>query len=283
MSSLHENFSTIRSELLEGPKSISDVADKADINWRTAKKYLEILQEYGTVEERRENNTRTFYIKDTDNYFNLPINEQDDRFLTALYAYVRDYCRDNGIEPSETQVQKTVWKASSSFDRSLPIGWYKYGPMCVKRYTGDETTDVLPDHVTETVERIADEYCSTDPITLERRIYEEENDELYQVKHQLFSLQGLERAELNELLMDFIQAVPQQCTEVATDFSRLALRNSWTDEVRECFENVWDYVAVVVYRETLKEYYGSMVQVYLDEPIRERKREAQATINNLIG
>lgn len=275
--SLQDTFSQIRDALLDGPKSINELAEVTDINWRTAKKYLEILAQYGSVEERKVKNTRTFYIKDPDNYFDLPIPQDDATFLASLYAYITEYCNEQlDMEPSETHIYKVTWKVAHDLQLDLPVGWYRYGPMSAKPYDGDELFDRLPESVKTKAEEVAADYCTLSPIELKDKVYEEENNALYLAKERLLPEPG----ELEDDLMTFIQEVPEECTDVATDFARLALREGWTDEVRECFELVWNYVATVCFGESLQEYYED-VSVYLEDKIEDRKREAQTTIKSL--
>ena len=67
----------IKIALRDEPLSISEISEKVSINWRTAENNLRILESLGLVFERNIKNRRTFFYKEKNNYFDLPVKNED--------------------------------------------------------------------------------------------------------------------------------------------------------------------------------------------------------------
>jgi len=129
--------------LKESPLSISQAANELDINWRTAKDYLEILKKLGLLFEKNIKNQRVFFYRDETNYFHLPIKKEHEDLISTLYYLTKFYMdKIHGTNPTRLKANKILWKINKELKYNLPIGWYSYGPCCVKIYGNDEDNKV---------------------------------------------------------------------------------------------------------------------------------------------
>ena len=71
-----ETLSQINELLKEHPMSISDVVEKAGINWRTAREKLETLKSLGIAKEISVKNKRVYFLIDNNNYFGIPVKKE---------------------------------------------------------------------------------------------------------------------------------------------------------------------------------------------------------------
>jgi len=276
-----DTITSIKKALSDGPMSISEIADKLKINWRTAEHYLRTLKELELVEEYEEKNSRVFFYKDKNNYFSLTIKNKDKKIIDSIYYNIKKYCLEQfNKEPTKTQAYKIIWNVNRKLNLNLPIGWYKYGPCCVQIYAGNETKDTDLDNKTITlIKESISEYAALDNITLQKKIYKDEKIDLYLIKEKL--LETIDIKELNFILMDFIKNAPDETRDTVTDFARATLMLDW-EKTRNYFEFVWQYITLVIFRDSLKFYYGENINKYLDEKIESNKKEAQTYIFNLV-
>jgi len=269
---------SIKKVLSEGePLSISQVARKAKIDWRTANHYLIILEKIDLVKSYKFKNTVTYFYKDPDNYFKLPIKEKHQKIISTIYAYIKEFCEKKfQKEPTKTQVYKVIWKVNKELKLNLPIGWYRYGPICMQVYQGKERKEkTLEKKEVILIKNITEEYCFLDNIKLQRKIYEEAKEAAYILKEKI-----LEEENVDVLLMDLVKEVPEETREIVTDFIRTTLLLKW-GKTRSYFSELWKYVTLVRLKESLREYYDN-VNRYLDEQISSTKKEIQLEIYSLV-
>ena len=277
-----EIFNSIKKVLSEGkPLSISQIAEKADIDWRTAEHYLSILKNLDLVDEFKFKNTRTFYYKDPDNYFKFPIKEKDQKLISTIYHHITDFCKNKfKKEPTKTQVYKVIWKINKELNLNLPIGWYRYGPICIQVYQGDEKKErKLENKEISLIKETTENYCKIDNIELQRKIYQEAEEQVYIIKEKLSEIENKE--ELNIILMDLVRTVPEETIEVTTDFVRTTLSLGW-NITRNYFNEFWKYVTLVRLKASMKFYYNDNVELYLNNQIESAKKEIQVIMNDLI-
>lgn len=275
---------SIKTFLMERPLSISEISEKSNINWRTAENYLEMLRKLGLVEEKEIKNTRTFFYRDKDHYFDLPIKNEDTKLISSIYSRIKETClKLYGKEPTKTQAYKIIWKLNNDLNLGLPVGWYRYGPCCVQVYEGNETKEVnLTKSQTKEIINITKEYCALDKISLQRKVYQDAKDNLYITKESLCMFDSDNKQELNLILIDLIKSVPQETIEVTTDFARATLLLKW-EKTKTIFDIFWKYITMIKFRESLRNYYQFFdLDIYMDEKISIAKREAQLEIMNLV-
>ncbi|MBI2139908.1 ArsR family transcriptional regulator [Candidatus Woesearchaeota archaeon] len=280
----NEIIGSIKKSLSNSPKSISEISKEAEINWRTAEQYLELLKKLGLVIETEIKNTRTFLLRDKDNYFDLPIKEKDQKVISAIYYQTKKFCNESyRKDPTKTQAYKIIWNVNRKLNLGLPIGWYRYGPCCVQIYRGDEQDFKLDSRISRSVKESTEEYCSMDSSSLQNKIYVDEKKDLYLAKKKLIEMADAgNKEDLNNILMDLIKFAPKETVEVVTDFARATLLLGW-EKTQECFnESVWKYVAMVIFKDSLEFYYKNGLNQYFNKRIEEVKREAQLQILNLV-
>ncbi|MBN1214552.1 MAG: helix-turn-helix transcriptional regulator [Candidatus Lokiarchaeota archaeon] len=282
MSETDEIISSIKKVLSEGkPLSISQIAEKTKIDWRTAEHYLSILKNLDLVDELKYKNTRTFYYKDPDNYFKLPVKVKHQKLISTIYYHITGFCKNKfQKEPTKTQVYKIIWKIDKLLNLKLPIGWYRYGPVCVQVFQGNEKNEAkLEKKEINLIKETTEEYCSLDNIELQRKVYQEAKEQAYIIKEKLSEIENKE--ELNIILMDLVKAVPQETMEIVTDFVRTTLLLGW-NTTRNYFDIFWKYVTLARLKESIKFYYDYNINLYLDSQIESAKKEIKTTIKSLL-
>ncbi len=283
MSEKRELLIKIQRLLSDQPLSISAIKDKLNIDWRTAKENLETLKDLGLVYERKNHKT-IFYLRDKNNYFELPTKNQDKKKISTIYYHIKQFCSKKfNKEPTKTQAYKIIWKVNKKFNLGLPIGWYMFGPICAHPYTGQEhkIKNLNSKHL-NFIKKMTEEYCILDNIELQKKVYSEENNMLYKAKERLYDLKQENKEKLNLILMDLIKYAPKETIDVTTDFARATLLLNW-EKTKTIFETFWRYITLVVFKKSLRSYYQDNINIYLTKKIEEAKKEAQLEILNLVN
>jgi Fe2+ or Zn2+ uptake regulation protein len=277
-----EIFTAIKKALLDGPKSINEISKKAKINWITAEENLKFLKELGIVGELEIKNTRTFYYKDPENYFKLPIKEKDSETISTYYYHIKKSCQDIlKKDLTKTQAYKILWVLNKKLSLNLPIGWYKYGPCCVQIFKGSEKEKKLEKKELNLIKETTLEYAKLEREELENKIYLDENKKVYLTKKELLNFCGENKDELNILLMNFVMQVPKETQETVTDFVRATMMLGF-QKTKDHFSLLWDYIAQVLFKESLKFYFGDSTSNYFDEKIAESKKEIEQIVSDLV-
>lgn len=272
---------SIKIALRDKPLSISEISEKANINWRTAENNLRILESLGLVFERNIKNTRTFFYKEKNNYFDLPVKNEDIKKINTIYYHIKKFCQKfYNQEPTKTQAYKIIWKINQKLNLNLPIGWYMYGPLCVQEFYNNEPKEInFSNSTINLIEKTTQEFCALDNFKLQKRVYGESDENLYLAKEKLISRTLTNREDLNSVLMDLIKYAPRETVEVVTDFARATLLVG-IEKTLSCFlEAVWKYVALVRWRDSLIAYYLDL-SGYIK--IDEIKKEAQLRILDIV-
>jgi len=274
-----ETTQAIIDVLKEGPKSISEIAEANDINWRTAENQLTQLEKLGVV-MKKEGHSNMFYYKDDNNYYKLYIKQKDKELISAIYSLIKEHCiKKYDKEPTKTHVYKILWKINKKLGLNLPIGWYMYGPCCVQIYTGDEPRSKLDNKTESLVKETTEEYCKFDNIELQRMIYEEEKDPLYILKEELNESKTKEQRDF--ILMELVKVVPNEAVETTTDFVRATLMLGW-EQTRAIFNNLWKYIALIRFKESLEGYYKDSINLYLNKKIESLREEVQIRVTDIV-
>ena len=269
----------IISFLQEGPNSINEIASKLKLNWKTTEENLTLLKELNRVSEEPIKNKRMFFLKDPNNYFKLPIKTEHKKIISTIYFHIKRYCKElYQKEPTKTQVYKIMWKLNI---KDLPIGWYRYGPICIQPYNGNEE-----DYQGLTIDKgliketVAD-YCSKDNIELQNQVYQEANNQLYLTKTKLLT-EELEKEELNLTLMDLMKYASKE--DVVDYFARAVMMQGFTNQLKEYFfEQLWPLITKINLKQDLKFYYQDNIKYYFDEDIQKTKEEAELKITEIIS
>ena len=278
-----EILKSVQEALREEPLSISELSKKVKINWRTSKHYLEMFLSLGLVFEKKVKNTRTFFLRDEKNYFDLPIKSKHRNKINAIYNAIKKNCLSfYGREPTKTQAYKILWKIDKEFDLGLPIGWYLYGPCCIQTYSGKEkATKKLSQKEQKMIELTTQEFCKLDNFLLQNKIYNQANAKLYQTKEKLLAEKHSNKEKINTLLIDLIKFTPPETVDVVTDFARTVLTFGY-EKNKICFDLVWKYVSRVNFKDSLRSYYGEFTDAYFNDKIQESKKEAQLQILSIV-
>ena len=170
--------------LESGTKSIHEIAKKLGVNWSTAVQNLELLSSLNKVFEKSIKNKRVFFYKDSNNYFRLPVKEEDKKLIDSIYAEIKkEWNKLIHEDPTKTQAYKTIWKVNRKLSLGLPMGWYRYGACCVEIYQNDHLGSVSP-KIQTVVKEVVKEYSNYDNFELQRPVYKEARHKLYLTKEQ---------------------------------------------------------------------------------------------------
>ncbi len=271
----------------EAPKSIHEIAKDCESNWESIRIYLESLTEAGVLLETEIANKRVFSLvqynktNKTGNYFDLPIRSEDEKLIGSLFSKIKEEWKQRtGIIPGRIQVQKTLARINKECNLNLPIGWYLYGPVCVKPYSPELSYEdsSLPAQVILCVKESVCAYSiETSATKLKLRQYNEENNMLYKTKEQLlflFSSSNFSKKyinEINEKLYDLLKFTPEIFDKTSkmliNDFVGLVLQmmNVLSDDesilvkndILQAFNEVWKLIALFNYFSDLKTYYSN--------------------------
>jgi len=279
-------LSSITTFLLDGPLSISQIATKVDIDWRTAQQYLEMMEKSDLVVKKDIKNTKTYFLKEKKNYFELPIKKSDSKKISTIYRLIKDFClKKHNQEPTKTQAYKIIWKFSKQFNLNLPIGWYKYGPCCIKPYDGNESDNYsFNKNELLFLRETTEDYCSYDNLGLQGKIYEDDKNLFYLAKEKLMRYCSDDKKELDMILMDLIKYAPDEAEDVMTDFARTVMLIGWDPKTKELFGTVWSFISTVIFKKTLEAgYYDQRdLSVYFDRSLERSKKDAQLEILTLV-
>jgi hypothetical protein len=277
---MDEVIGEIKRVLIDGPLSVNEVADKAGIYWRTADTNLKLLVKLNVVQQVSSGYANRYILKDSNNFFQLPIKEKDQKFIMSIYSVIKKICLELfNQEPTKTQAYKIIWKVNEKEKLGLPIGWYRYGPCCVQVYKGDEQGTVER-KLYLTIKNVTKEFCSCDNFELQKKIYKEENKRLYIAKEEFLKCSPRDKDQINNALMDIVKHCQKEAVEVATDFARATLLLG-IEKTRDVFDIVWKYLTMIEFRDSLKSYYKNP-EYYFDNKIASYKKEAQLLINDLV-
>jgi predicted transcriptional regulator len=264
--------------LKEGHLDIQELSNKVNLDKRTLEKHLKLLVDWGIILEKSINK-RTFYLKEENNYFKLPIKQQDQNTITTIYNKIKQFCQEIYFkEPTKTQVYKIIFLLNKKFNLNLPIGWYLYGPCCVQTYQGDEEIMApLNKEQLTFLKEATEKYCTYDNIELQKEIYKKEHNELYQAKEELISLNYTDDKQiLNPILMKLIDNSSDEATSIITDFARLTLYKGWNSKIRDCFNNVWKYMAIIEFKNSLE-----YDDIYFQKQLNSLKKDLELEMLNI--
>ncbi|MFW6450511.1 MAG: hypothetical protein ACOCZ6_05645 [Nanoarchaeota archaeon] len=273
----YEIIPLIINTLRNGSQTLTKLQSTTDINRVTLSNYIASFEKAGIIKTKKHGRERLIQLRSNpDSYFDLPVDEEDTKYISTIYAYIRQTClKLYNKEPTKTQVYKIIYELK----KPLPIGWYQYGPCPVRIYRGNEKKEKkLGKDDLSLIKKKVKEYCALSNFELQKRIYNKENNHLYQLKEKLITLDKPKKDELNILLTELIQNVPGETIKVTTDFVRAAFLLGW-DKARLIFRDyIWKFISIVVFKESLKHYYGEDIEELLGEKIKETKEEARKTL-----
>ena len=274
MAFLNEIEDKIIGELRTGPKTTRQISDNLKINWATADKYLNYLEGFGRVKSK-ETTRKLFYLKQKENYFDLPLTKEQELKIKKIYEII-----NKTKKVTKTRAQKILFQVNKELKLEIPIGWYKFGPISVMPYEEYTSTYNFNNKQISLIKETTQKYSNLDNFDLEDQIYEEENNELYKKRKEIISISFNENKEIiNLLLMDFLKLVPSEAKDLTEDFLRATLLLGWDHKTKEIFDEVWKFIAKINFRDSIKECYNYDLDVYFDL---KEKEEIQLNITNIV-
>lgn len=276
---LNNAFHKITAKLESGPKPISQIAE-SDFNWRTAEKYLVLLEDLGIVFSVDKGNKRIYYLYDNNNFFKIPIPRKKKELISDIFAKIKNFAPS----VTKTQAHKILFELNKKFNLKIPMGWYLYGPICLTQFKGNEEEyGLLNKNQFIFLKETTQKYSSIDNFELEKEVYGNTNNKLYLLKKTLQEKSF--GAEVNVEMMELIMFVPKETQELVTNYARSVMLLGWNHKTNELFNLVWKYVAIVNFKEDLKNnnYFDYDIDVYFKDKIEEKRSEASKILNDLVS
>ena len=263
----------IISKLQEGPKSINQIAHK-DLNWRTADKYLKQLEELNIVTKRKSGNSIIYYYYDKETFFNIPLNKEKKLLVEDIFAKIKKYSKNI----TKTQAHKIMFELNNKFNLNIPLAWYLYGPICLQQFKGNEKeNNKLNKNQIKYLKEVTEEYSSIDNFELENKIYKKTNNKLYLLKK---SLQNNENVNIQ--MMDLIMLSPDETKDLVTDYARTVMLLGWNFKTKELFNIVWKYIAIVNFKNEIKNYFNYDINIYFKNKIEDYEHEINKILDDLV-
>ncbi|HLC56621.1 MAG TPA: hypothetical protein VJJ23_05270 [Candidatus Nanoarchaeia archaeon] len=277
--------------LISTPKSINEVAEDCKSNWESIKQYLESLKEVGIVEETSVGNKRVFSItqwkieKRGDTYFGLPLEQKDEKLIDSLFFKIKEEWQKNtGKIPGRTQLNKTLAKINNLCNLNLPIGWYQFGALCVKRYDPliEYNYEQLSNETLICAQNVIKDY-SKEISTYDLKIkqYKEEDKKLYITKELVLllltsqELSKIHTKELTNNLYNILFYLPKiedtQSKRIINEFIATILQlfsvlpeeefQNIKIDIIESFNSLWRLIALYQYSDDLEKYYPKEILI----------------------
>jgi len=260
------------------------LSKSSKINRVTLSQYISAFEKSGVLITKKSGREKHIQLRNNpDSYFDLPIKEEDNQKVSTIYACIKETCNKlYNKEPTKTQVYKILWELNKK--RDLPIGWYQHGPCAVRIYRGNEIKfQKLDNDENKLIKQKVEEYCILSSEQLQKKVYSKENNTLYLLKEELITKEEIKKEELNIILMDLIKLTPKETIDTVSDFVRASLLLGWEKSRFLFTEYVWKYISIVVFKESLRDYYGNSIDIHLQEKIDEIKTECDEVIEDLVS
>lgn len=209
------------------PKSVLEIAKRANVSWQAAKRALETLENLGVIKSKKVGERILYYKMDRpdDTWFRIPIRDEHRKILEYIYARASDeYRRLTGKQLGRTQAQKIAVRVIKNAGLDIPTPRYLYGRVTLLTFEKQPANVSLEPSLAETLEQhIRDAVRWTvgkEGKQIAKAQYEEENNKLHRTLMEIEKeLNGLVRGkaprrDLNDLLMDLLAYVPDDTTVV---------------------------------------------------------------------
>ncbi len=271
MSFISEIEGRIKKVLKNGPKTTRQVSDQLKINWVTADKYLNYLESFDVVKSEKQKR-KVYYLKEKNNFFQIPLREEQERIIKKIYQVITET-----EKVTKTQAQKILFEVNLKLKLNLPVGWYKYGPITIMPYSEEHASEhEFSSKEIKFIKETTKEYAKKDNFDLEEYIYRKEENDLYLIKKQIQK----EKENVNILLMDLINQVPETVREITTLYARSVMTIGWNHKTRELFNDLWKLIAKHRFQQDLTPFFEYDISTYFDDEAFES--ELRADIKNLI-
>ncbi len=298
------------------PKSINEVAGDINTNWESARRALIFLKSLGLVVESEEGNKRFFRLSrstglvlNPETLRGLPLSRERENLINFLFMRIRDVWRGKtGVFPNKTQVQKTLVKVVEDCGLDVPIGWYKFGMMCVKHYDPEvnylfRTPDAV-ESIESHIHAAVDYYKGYKSVVeLKRRQYLDKGNNLYILREKIqdrlcFRFDEKGKSVLRHLFTEFAFSFPLRennrgIVTILNDFVSAVIsivKDSDEKELNLCrmdivegFDSLWGLLATYMLFDSLSGFYPpEQLHDYFRDDI-ESKKESVREHTSYLG
>ena len=304
--------------LAQKPKSIKEIADEIETSWESTRRALQLLKNLNLVTEKKQGNKRIFNLKketktrrNTETLYGVPLTKKQENQINYLFNETKKtWKQKTGDHPNKTQMQKTITKTIEDANLNIPIGWYKYGMMCVKHYNPlKEYTYTKPELDKEHTKKIIQKtikYYSRFKTTYELKIkqYQDKKNTLYLTKEELFynlctQYNNKTRTNIREQITELAFSIPpkednKELIKYTNKFSQTMIHlfknktekelNLNRAEIIQGFDSLWDLIATKTLYNSLKKYYPTtQLNTYFQQDIESKTTTVKESIEHLQG
>ncbi len=228
-----EVIEKVKRALDETPRSINEIAERADTDWATTQRWLEILRSLGYAHQKVVGSHPLFFVKHLSSsrtLFDIPISQTDEKVIHFIYAKAQElWKKKTNSSLGKSHAQKIVARVNKELDLKLPVGWYLYGQVCVLPYDDAVTYESVSfsgsEKMIAAIEKAVEDFI---PLTSTKKLrkyhYEENHNELYLLKEQViecrsFSFDAEHIEKLIRILLDMIPLLPKSNRELIQFFT----------------------------------------------------------------
>ena len=302
--------------LIEGPKTISEIAEASKLDRTAVGRYLNVLRESNLLIEEQAGTSKKFTLVPayrTDTYFGLPLTEREEKQVNSLYSLIKkNWAKISSKKLLSTHVQKIAHRVIEACDElEIPHGWYLYGAISVATY--DESRKYaysgLSKKVENRVKQITADYSKNDfAWQSKQQQYKEAGKELYFTKEEILSIlfgpvfaQDPKRAlhvlvkkirklmalspKASERYDELLDAYQDLMFDIANKLENDVISNYRID-ITVLFQSVWKYIALHHFKQDLLKYYSEeLLDVHLKLEIKQQENqiiELGTQLNELI-
>jgi predicted transcriptional regulator len=252
-------------ELENGPKNISEIAEKVKSNWMTIEKFINELRDEGKVLELISAPKSKVYASKSDlSFFYLPINSKArEKTLSLLYDLNKKWKDKTGSSPLKTTLQKLAveFVQNNDLQNEIPILRFHYGQTLALRFEEDKGKiksfdfDIKQE---KEVDNLIDIYKDFSAKDAKKRQYEKPSMRFYAEKEEMWSaLSSNDTKKAQDNLISMMTYYYPDLSQSCKLFDRLVycainiFNSKDYDEIlpsiKEIYSLVWDCLTTEAY------------------------------------
>ena len=258
-------------QLNNGPKSISEISDNIDSNWKTTDKFLnELITEERVIELISASKSKVYGSMSDLAWFYLPLAEDiRKKTLSLLYTLNEMWKKETNTIPQKTVLQKLAVKfvESNNLQEEIPVLRFHYGQTLALRFEEGITAEAYPldDDKKSNIKELISEYKEYTSKEARLKQYEKDSMKFYEAKEKTFNnfCSGKEEL-LKKGLFNLFSNYPSELSEsfkildklIYCTISTIKLdkeKEEYLSRLKETFCLIWDCLTTESYFYDIKQ------------------------------